>query len=119
MLAAVTQVPHAMKLVRPSVLSPARTGSCLVLALLLALPFAPRTAPAASCLRPPRDVGDNLEFFGIYAALDAYSDSYCTKKADAGWMSIQQMLDNLPRFSGPEDGTGTNLWNGPLTNYMA
>ena len=89
----------------------------LLLGALLGLAAAP--AWAANCLRPPRDVGDNLEFFGIYAAIDTYSDNYCNKSSDAGWLSIQQMLDNLPRFSGPEDGTGTNLWNGPLTNYMA
>ncbi len=87
--------------------------------------FAAAPAWAANCARPPRDVGDNLEFFGIYAALDSYSDNYCAKKTDAGWLSIQQMLDNLPRFSGPEDGTGTNLWNpptpttGPLSNCVA
>ena len=97
-----------MKLVRPSVLPPVRTGSCLVLALLLALPLAPRTASASLCTFPYEyDCGDRWEFTGLLAFLSMYADNSCrggrTAKLDRP-VSAQQWLDGIPACLGPEDG---------------
>lgn len=97
-----------MKLVCPSVLSPVRTGSCLVLTLLLALPLAPRTASAGLCTFPDEyDCGDRWEFTGLLAFLSMYTENCCRngrKVKLAGPVSAQQWLDGIPACLGPEDG---------------
>ena len=96
-----------MKLVCPSVLSPVRTGSCLVLTLLLALQLAPR-APAATCTENSYDCGDRWEFSCLLSFLGMFAENSCKLAPRIGVrpaiVSAQQWLDGLPACLGREDG---------------
>ena len=95
-----------MKLVCPSVLSPVRTGSCLVLTLLLALQLAPR-APAAGCTVNAYDCGDRWEFSCLLNFLGMFAENACRLarfKPTPAIVSAQQWLDGIPACLGREDG---------------
>ena len=105
-----------MKLVRPSVLPPARTGSCLVFALLLALPLAPRTASAAICnFGVPGDCGDEWGFSCLFATVDMLAYNACAKSRVrvTEFASFQQWFDWLPASLAAEDGGpgGGDIWH--------
>ena len=105
-----------MKLVRPSVLPPARTGSCLVLALLLALPLAPRPASALNCnFGVPGDCGDEWGFSCLFATVDMLAYNACLKARVrvTEFASFQQWFDWLPASLAAEDGGpgGGDIWH--------